>query len=431
MTSRADHLADFAEFLTASPSSFHAAAETARRLDAAGFGSVDEAAAWPTEPGRYYVLRDGAVIAWHVPAGATAVTPFRILGAHTDSPGFKLKPRPTVESKGWLQAGVEVYGGPLLNSWLDRELELAGRIVTRDGAEVLVRTGPFLRIPQLAIHLDRDANDGLKLDRQKHTVPVYGLGDAEGNDLLEILAAKAGLDGAADIVGYDLITADTQPPARFGLDDALFAAGRMDDLSSVHAGLVALLASAEGAAGGGEPAHISMLAAFDHEELGSASRSGASGPFLEDVLTRIGAALGAGVDERARAMARSWCLSADAGHSVHPNYPEKHDPVNQPVAGKGPLLKINASQRYATDARGAALWAGVCARAGVEFQEFVSNNTVPCGSTIGPLTATRLGISTVDVGVPLLSMHSARELAHVDDLVALTRAIEAFFTSAD
>jgi aspartyl aminopeptidase len=428
MTSRADHLADFAEFLTASPSSFHAAAETARRLAAAGFESVDETAAWPAEPGRYFVLRDGAVIAWHVPAGATAVTPFRILGAHTDSPGFKLKPRPTVESKGWLQAGVEVYGGPLLNSWLDRELELAGRIVTRDGAEVLVRTGPFLRIPQLAIHLDREANDGLKLDRQKHTVPVYGLGDADGNDLLEILAAKAGLDGAADIAGYDLITADTQPPARFGLDDALFAAGRMDDLSSVHAGLVALLAAS---ADDGPVPHISMLAAFDHEELGSASRSGASGPFLEDVLTRIGAALGAGVDERARAMARSWCLSADAGHSVHPNYPEKHDPVNQPVAGKGPLLKINASQRYATDARGAALWVGVCARAGVEFQEFVSNNTVPCGSTIGPLTATRLGISTVDVGVPLLSMHSARELAHVDDLVALTRAIEAFFTSAD
>ncbi|ROS21651.1 aspartyl aminopeptidase [Rathayibacter sp. PhB127] len=434
MTSRADHLADFAEFLTASPSSFHAAAETARRLAAAGFDAVDETAAWPAEPGRYFVLRDGAVIAWHVPAGATAVTPFRILGAHTDSPGFKLKPRPTVESKGWLQAGVEVYGGPLLNSWLDRELELAGRIVTRDGAEVLVRTGPFLRIPQLAIHLDREANDGLKLDRQKHTVPVYGLGDADGNDLLEILAAKAGLDGAADIAGYDLITADTQPPARFGLDDALFAAGRMDDLSSVHAGLMALLAASGGDAdsdSNAEPGHISMLAAFDHEELGSASRSGASGPFLEDVLTRIGAALGAGVDERARATARSWCLSADAGHSVHPNYPEKHDPVNQPVAGKGPLLKINASQRYATDARGAALWAGVCARAGVEFQEFVSNNTVPCGSTIGPLTATRLGISTVDVGVPLLSMHSARELAHVDDLVALTRAIEAFFAAAD
>ncbi|QHC67640.1 M18 family aminopeptidase [Rathayibacter sp. VKM Ac-2759] len=428
MTDHADHIADFAGFLTASPSSFHAAAETARRLAAAGFTGLDETEAWPSAPGRYYVVRDGAVIAWHLPSGADAVTPFRILGAHTDSPGFTLKPKPTIEAKGWLQAGVEIYGGPLLNSWLDRELELAGRLVTRDGAEVLVRTGPFLRIPQLAVHLDREVNDGLKLDRQKHTLPVYGVGGAADGDLLGLLASRAGLADASDIVGYDLVTADTQPPARFGLDDALFAAGRMDDLSSVHAGLVALLSAS---AADASPRHISMLAAFDHEELGSATRSGASGPFLEDVLNRIGAALGAGVDERARAIARSWCLSADAGHSVHPNYPEKHDPVNQPVAGRGPLLKINASQRYATDARGAALWAGVCARAGVEYQEFVSNNTVPCGSTIGPLTATRLGIRTVDVGVPLLSMHSARELAHVDDLVALTRAIEAFFAPAD
>ncbi|PPG43909.1 M18 family aminopeptidase [Rathayibacter sp. AY2B5] len=426
MTTRDDHIADFAEFLTASPSSYHAAAEAARRLEGAGFTGLDETQAWPAGPGRYYVVRDGAIIAWHLPKGSGATTPFRILGAHTDSPGFMLKPRPTIGSKGWLQAGVEIYGGPLLNSWLDRELELAGRVVTRDGSTRLLRTGPLLRIPQLAIHLDRTANEGLTLDRQKHTVPVFGIGDASEVDLLQLLAAHAGLDDASDIAGYDLLTADTQAPRRFGLDEMFLAAGRMDDLSSVHAGLVALLAaSADPAA---PPAHISVLAAFDHEELGSASRSGASGPFLEDVLSRIGTTLGAGVDERARAIAASWCLSADAGHSVHPNYSEKHDPANQPVAGKGPLLKINATQRYATDARGAALWAGVCERAGVGYQEFVSNNSVPCGSTIGPLTATRLGISTVDVGVPLLSMHSARELAHVDDLVALTAAIEAFFT---
>ncbi|NQX28496.1 M18 family aminopeptidase [Microbacteriaceae bacterium VKM Ac-2854] len=417
----AAHIADFADFLRASPSSYHAAAETARRLDAAGFTQLIETAAWSATPGRYYVVRDGAIVAWRLPAGADAVTPFRILGAHTDSPGFALKPRPTIGSNGWLQAGVEVYGGPLLNSWLDRELELAGRVVTRGGAEILVRTGAFLRIPQLAIHLDRGANDGLTLDRQRHTVPVWGVGPLADADLLGVIAARAGLADAGEIAGYDLVTADTQPPARFGLDDMLFAAGRMDDLSSVHAGLVALLGAAE------ESGHISMLAAFDHEELGSASRSGASGPFLEDVLSRIGAALDAGVDDRARAIAGSWCLSADAGHAVHPNYPEKHDPGNRPLAGGGPLLKINANQRYATDARGAALWADVCARAGVPYQEFVSNNAVPCGSTIGPLTATRLGINTVDVGVPLLSMHSARELAHVDDLVALARAIGAFF----
>jgi aspartyl aminopeptidase len=226
------------------------------------------------------------------------------------------------------------------------------------------------------------------------------------------------------VVGYDVLTADTAAPARFGLDRSLFAAGRMDNLSSVHAGLTALIAHA-GASGSSA---ITMLAAFDHEELGSESRSGASGPLLADVIGRVQSGLGASEEHRARALAASWCLSSDAGHSVHPNYPERHDPVNRPVAGSGPLLKINANQRYATDAHGAALWVRACERAGVAYQEFVSNNQVPCGSTIGPLTATRLGIRTVDVGVPLLSMHSARELAHVDDLVALATAVEAFFS---
>ena len=190
------------------------------------------------------MLRDGSVVAWVRPAAAGPTTPFRIVGAHTDSPGFKLKPQPTVGSHGWLQAGVEVYGGPLLNSWLDRELELAGRLVTRAGAEHLVRTGPFLRIPQLAIHLDRAVNDGLTLDKQRHTTPVFGVGDATQADLLGHLASLAGLDGG-DIAGYDILTADTAAPARFGLGDVLFAAGRMDNLTSVHAGLRALLDAAD------------------------------------------------------------------------------------------------------------------------------------------------------------------------------------------
>ncbi|TFC81282.1 M18 family aminopeptidase [Cryobacterium cheniae] len=420
MTSTPDYIDDFADFITASPSSYHAAAEVARRLDAAGFGRVSETDEWPGEAGRRYTVRDGAVIAWVQPDGADPTTPFRILGAHTDSPGFKLKPKPTIGAHGWLQAGVEVYGGPLLNSWLDRELEFAGRLTTVDGTEHLVRTGPFCRIPQLAIHLDRDANTALTLDRQRHLTPVFGVGEASQADLVGHLAALAGLAGA-DVAGYDIITADTAPPARFGLRNELFAAGRMDNLSSVHAGLVALIAAPA------STGQILVLAAFDHEELGSETRSGASGPLLDDILTRIGAGLEASVSDRLRAYAGSWCLSADAGHSVHPNYPEKHDPANTVVAGGGPLLKINATQRYATDAAGAALWARTCAQAGVEYQEFVSNNTVPCGSTIGPLTATRLGIRTVDVGIPLLSMHSARELCHVSDPVALSAAIGAFF----
>ena len=198
----------------------------------------------------------------------------------------------------------------------------------------------------------------------------------------------------------------------------------MDNLSSVYAGLVALLAAPDDAA------HVSVLAAFDHEELGSESRSGASGPVLEDVLVRVSAALGAGEIDRRRAFAASWILSSDAGHAVHPNYSERHDPANRPVLGGGPLLKLNSNQKYASDAVGSALWADVCRRAGVATQAFVSNNAIPCGSTIGPLAATRLGIRTVDVGVPLLSMHSARELAHVDDLAALGAAVSEFFASA-
>lgn len=418
------YIEDFAAFVQASPSSYHAAAEVARRLEAAGFDRLDETAAWPATPGRRVVVRDGAVIAWVQPEGAGPVTPFRILGAHTDSPSFKLKPNPSTGGDGVLQAGVEVYGGPLLNSWLDRELELAGRIATDDGELHLVRTGPMLRIPQLAIHLDREVNKGLTLDKQRHTQPVWGVVGDDEADLLAELARFAGVPGAT-IVGHDVLVADTQAPARFGRSGELFASGRMDNLSSVYAGLVALLAAPADAA------HLSVLAAFDHEELGSESRSGASGPLLEDVLVRIAAGVGARDDERRRAFAASWILSSDAGHAVHPNYPERHDPANRPVLGGGPLLKLNANQRYASDAVGSALWSGVCRQAGVPTQPFVSNNAIPCGSTIGPLAATRLGIRTVDVGVPLLSMHSARELAHVDDLAALGAAVTAFFAPAE
>jgi aspartyl aminopeptidase len=417
------HISDLAAFISASPSSFHAAAETARRLESAGFARLEETDAWPTDAGRRYVVRDGAVIAWIQPDALEASAPFRIVGTHTDSPGFKLKPKPTTSAHGWLQAGVEVYGGPLLNSWLDRELEFAGRLVTTTGEQHLVRTGPLLRFPQLAIHLDRGVNDGLRLDPQQHMNPVFGLGDVTAADLVGHLASLAGLVGD-DVAGYDISVVDTAPPAVFGIDGEFFASGRMDNLVSVHSGLTALLATPDTAS------HVSVFAGFDHEEVGSATRSGAAGPFLADVLARISDGLGATGSERLRAFAASWCFSADAGHSVHPNYPERHDPANRPVMGRGPLLKINAQQRYATDATGAAEWGRACAQAGVAWQEFVSNNAMPCGSTIGPLTATRLGIRTVDIGIPLLSMHSARELASVDDPGALAAALTAFYAPA-
>ena len=433
------HLDDLAAFVVASPSSYHAAEEVARRAEAAGFVRLAETDAWPAagpDAGRYVVVRDGAAIAWTVPAGAAPTTPVTVLGTHTDSPGFKLKPRPTTRAHGWLQAGVEVYGGPLLNSWLDRELELAGRLAVRgsDGTvtEHLVRTGPMLRIPQLAIHLDRAVNDGLALDKQRHTQPVFGLaspgvpGADEGADVVVALAEAAGV--AADTVdGFDVVVADTQPPRRFGARGALFASGRLDNLLSTHAALTALLSSADGDArvAGGDAPRIRVVAAFDHEELGSESRSGAAGPFLADVLDRVYAGLGASTEDRHRALAASWCVSSDVGHAVHPNYPERHDPANHPVAGSGPILKLNANQRYASGATGSALWQAACRSAGVPSQAFVSNNAVPCGSTIGPITATRLGIRTVDVGAAILSMHSARELCAAVDPWYLSRAMRA------
>lgn len=419
-----EHILDLRDFIDASPSSFHAAGEAGRRLAEAGFTQLNETEPWPVH-GKFFMIRDGAIMAWIVPEDATVTTPFNILGAHTDSPSFKLKPKPTTGRFGWLQAGVEVYGGPLINSWLDRELQFAGRLVSRDGVETLVATGPLLRFPQLAIHLDRSANDGLKLDKQQHMNPVWGQGNARDEDLLGLLAERAGVD-AATIGGYDIVVADTQPGQVFGANNEFFAAGRMDNLSSVHAGLVALIgAVAEPLSG-----VIPVLAAFDHEEIGSGSRSGACGPMLEDVLTRVSDGMGASVSERRRAFARSFCVSADAGHAVHPNYSERHDPANLPVLNGGPLLKINANQRYATDGVGAAVWAKLCAAADAPYQEFVSNNNVPCGSTIGPLTATRLGIRTLDVGTPLLSMHSARELCGVDDPFYLARIAQTFFGAA-
>jgi len=406
----------FAQYVTESPTAFHAAAVARDRLVAAGFTELSELDAWPTEAGAYVVVRDGAVIAWRLPQGATATTPFRILGAHTDSPGFRIKPNPAVRVGGWEQLNVEVYGGALLSTWFDRDLRIAGRVVDADGTVRLVSTGAVARIPNLAIHLDRGVNDGKEIDRQRHTLPVVGTDAAlGGTDVLGWLRGRVG-----EAVSWDLFLADTQAPARIGIDGAFLASGRMDNLTSVHAGLLGIIdAPADGD-------HVPVFAAFDHEEIGSATPSGAGGPFLEDVLGRVQEGLGATRSESARAFRASWLLSSDAGHLVHPNQPEKHDPTNRPRPGAGPLLKISANQRYMTEAKGEAVWAAACDTAGVPWQPFVNVNTIPGGSTIGPIAATRLGIPTIDIGVGLLSMHSVRELVHVDDLAALHGAVAAF-----
>ncbi|HIW91412.1 MAG TPA: M18 family aminopeptidase [Candidatus Corynebacterium avicola] len=410
----------FIDFIDASPSSYHAAATVTTALDDAGFRRQDEAQAWDSSPGGHYIVRGGAVLAWRIPEGiqdqgAGGTASFRIIGSHTDSPGLKLKPVGEITGPGgWRQAGVEIYGGPILASWLDRELRLAGRVVVDSGdsgtsvTEKLVSTGPVLRVPHLAIHLDRAVNTELKLDRQAHMQPVFAIGDSAPT-IDEVVAAAVGED-AGNVLAHDLITVDTQRGEIFGAEQDFIAAGRMDNLSSVFTSLEAFLAA--------EPAEgtIPVLAAFDHEEVGSSTTSGAAGPVLEDVLTRTAAALGADADGTRAMFARSSCVSADAAHSVHPNFAGRHDAANRPVINGGPVLKVNANQRYASDASTSAAWRAACREAGVPDQVFAGNNDVPCGSTIGPITATRLGIPTVDVGIPLLSMHSAREMAGVQDV---------------
>ena len=398
----------FIDFIAQSPSAFHASATVAERLEAEGFTrsvSLDDGA---HAPGGHLIERDGAVVAWWVPENARPR--FRVVGSHTDSPGLMAKPDPDVVREGFRQVAVEVYGGPILASWLDRDLTFAGRVVTADRTEHLVNTGPVARVPNLAIHLYR--GDMPEIDRQVHTPPILGV----DRPLLQLAAESAGLC-AEDIVAHELITADAQPGQVIG---DLLAAGRLDNLTSVWASLEAMLAAKD------EAQDILVLAAFNHEEVGSASTAGAGGPLLERVLTKVAQGFG----DPAEIIANSIQVSADAAHAVHPNYPGKHDPTHHPLVNKGPVLKINANQRYASNAATETEWILACRAASVPHQTFVGNNAVPCGSTIGPISATRLGLPTVDVGVPLLSMHSARELCGVDDMDYFVRALTAFYAAA-
>ncbi|MEU1133168.1 M18 family aminopeptidase [Streptomyces sp. NPDC005900] len=418
------HTEDLMSFLAAGPTPYHAVASAGERLEKAGFRRVEETDAWDGTTGGKYVLRGGAIVAWYVPEGADPHTPFRIVGAHTDSPNLRVKPQPDAGAHGWRQIAVEIYGGPLLNSWLDRDLGLAGRLSLRDGTTRLVNIDrPLLRVPQLAIHMDRSVHsEGLKLDKQKHMQPIWGLGDdVHEGDLIRFLEAEAGL-GEGDVTGWDLMTYSVEPPAFLGSDRELVAGPRMDNLLSVHAATAALAA----VSGRADLSYIPVLAAFDHEENGSQSDTGADGPLLGSVLERSVFARGGSYEDRARAFAGTVCLSSDTGHAVHPNYAERHDPTHHPRANGGPILKVNVNNRYATDGTGRAVFAAACEKAGVPFQSFVSNNSMPCGTTIGPITAARHGIKTVDIGVAILSMHSARELCGADDPHMLANALVAF-----
>jgi aspartyl aminopeptidase len=425
------HAQDVLNFIDASPSPWHAVATLEQRLAEHGYIRLEETEAWSLRPGgRHYVIRGGSsLIAFRLGAGSPAGQAFRIVGAHTDSPGLRLKPKAAHNAESMLRLGVEVYGGPILATFTDRDLSLAGRICRRGENGIEARLVRFeqslLRLPNLAIHMNRTVNeDGLKLNKQSE-LPLLLAGIGEGppaqDRFLGLLAERAGC-GAADILSFELNVYDTQKGAFWGPDGEFIADGRIDNLSSCHAGLTALLET-----DGGE--HTSVAAFFDHEEIGSESHKGADGSFLGDALERI--ALGLGTDPAGyrRALARSFLVSADAAHAHHPNFPNAYEPLHAIRVNGGPAVKINANQRYATDGLAEARFMALCEKAGVPCQKYVHRTDLACGSTIGPMTSARLGIATVDCGCPMWAMHSARESAGVSDQVWFAQVLGEFYGS--
>jgi aspartyl aminopeptidase len=411
-------LTDLIDFLDASPSPWHAVDSAVERL--VGFRRMEETDAWVDLPTDGFAVRGGAVVAWKMPATSVPVhAPFRLVGAHTDSPCLRVKPNPDAGAYGWKQVAVEVYGGILNNSWLDRDLGVAGRVVAADGSTSLVNVrAPIARVPQLAVHLDRDVNStGLVLDTQQHLSPVWGTGTATAGEFADWIGSAAGL--AAPPAWWELCLYDVQGATLLGADRSMLASGRLDNQLSCWAAVQALIDA--------DPLnHVAVIVLNDHEEVGSSSATGAAGPFLQSVLSRLVDARGGTDDDVQRSLAASSCVSADNAHAVHPNYPERHEPGHRPIVNGGPAIKVNSNQRYATSATTAAEFQRACERAGVPWQVFVSRNNMPCGSTIGPITSTRLGIATVDVGVPQLSMHSARELCGAADPLHLRDALVEF-----
>ncbi|MEX2292571.1 MAG: M18 family aminopeptidase [Acidimicrobiales bacterium] len=418
-------------FIDAAPSPFHACLQAAERLEAAGFAELRERDAWLAGAGHHYVRRGGSLVAWSVGAHHRPPDGFRIIGAHTDSPNLRIRPRPDLGRVGFRQLAVEVYGGALLNSWLDRDLGLSGRVVVRgpDGPEerLLLVSRPLLRIPQLAIHLDREiSSEGLRLNPQQHLSPIWGLGASTPRYFETFLGQE--LDCAAEaILAWDLMTHDLTPSAVLGVDNELVSAPRLDNLCSSWAGVEALTVVNGNTA---ELDHIPVLVLFDHEEVGSTSERGADSPLLPAILERIVAGLDGGREDLLRALAASVCCSADNAHATHPNYVERHEPNHLIEINRGPVLKVNSNARYATDAVSAAAFVMACEQAAVPMQRYSHRGDMPCGSTIGPITAARLGISTVDVGAPQLAMHSARELGGSHDPAFYTAAMAAFLAPA-
>src|SRR5690348_5691705 len=407
------------DFIDASPSPFHVCATAARRLIDAGFIPLSEADAWPPS-GRFFTVRAGSLVAWQ--GEANPHTPFRIVGAHTDSPNLRVKQHPDRMVAGWRMVALQPYGGAWLNSWLDRDLGLSGKLSIRAGRGIDHRLvwidEPILRVPQLAIHLAEDRKS-VSLDPQRHVNAVWGVGDVPGS-FLGYIAESAGVS-LDDMLGYDLMTHDLNPSRLAGADKELVSAPRLDNQATCYAGLEAFLAAEPGD-------HLPVLALFDHEEVGSQSDHGAQSDLLPTVLERITLAVGGGREEYLRRLSTSMVASGDMAHATHPNYPERHEPGHLIEVNGGPVLKVQPNLRYATDGRTAAAFALACAQAGVPLQRYEHRADLPCGSTIGPMTSARTGIPTVDVGAAQLAMHSAREVMGAADVAAYSAALRAFLS---
>jgi len=412
-------------FLDASPTPFHAVQQMTDLLDLSGFQALDERTVWQLAPGAgYYTVRNGSsIIAWRQPTDYKGFSKgFRFTGAHTDSPCLKVKPQPEMLRQGYFQLGVEVYGGVLLNPWFDRDLSLAGRVTVRDTQGQLVShlinfDKPVAIIPSLAIHLDREANSARSINAQTFLPPILGqlTSKADFRALLKQHLTDQGVDNLDAVLDYELAFYDCNKAALVGLDQEFICSARLDNLLSCFIGLQALLASAAG------PGQV--LICNDHEEVGSASACGAQGPLLSQWLERV---LPAEVN-RYEVLANSLFISADNAHGVHPNFADRHDDNHGPQLNKGPVIKINANQRYASNSETSALFRHLAEQVGVPVQSFVVRSDQGCGSTIGPIVATETGIPTVDVGVPQFAMHSIRETAGSDDARNLARILQGFY----
>lgn len=421
---------DLLNYLGDSPTPYHAVHNAVARLQRAGFKALREADPWGRlAPGRYYVEWGDSALAAFVIPDTPEVQGFRLVGAHTDSPNLRLKPRAEYLKEGYLQLGVEVYGGALLNSWLDRDLGLAGRVLLHgnDGLETsLIQLAmPLARVTQLAIHLDREVNEkGLILNKQNHMAPIVGLATELPTEFLRGLCAERLGVSVDSIARLDLMLYDLCEPSLGGLNEAFLFSARLDNLAMSHAAIWSLIGTA-----GKTNQQIPMAMLFDHEEVGSESVTGAASGCLPRLLERISLGLGSTREQHLQRLARSLCLSADMAHAVHPNYADRHEPNYKPQLNQGPVIKINAQQRYATCARTAALFERICKQKAIPVQTYVHRTDLACGSTIGPIASTLLGIPTVDVGNPMLSMHSAREMAGSHDPEWMAEAMAGFYST--